>query len=481
MARISDKFGAAIRYITSMGQTGSTLGGSPLVQAALSGDNEMIYRLIAAGGSPVEMITAKGYGQISPIIAAIHNNHKETAQLLLENMTPSELSIRYGSKKLPALHVACSMGHDEICESLLRKGADIRLPDADGNTALMAAVTGGNLSTVWIVTEKAKSLGLTDVLDEGNNKGQTALHLACDKGNMAMVSCLLKEGADPNKPMKGRGRSGQTPLWVAALAGHADVVQALLTAGSRIHMDQEDRRGLTLLHQAVLSNYPQIVKLLVEHGVHLETGHTQEGDPSPFLHYTVDFPTPALLAAAYGRVECLKAILDGPQGDVDLILEKPGRLDVVAVVVERLTGRVPESAEPPMAWAIQYPCKFVKKSMKVMGVGPNVQFMSGTDHMEVGHVECVELLLRAGAGMTSDQRATLEKNIGRLRREGKGGQAIASIRSSIGNGLRQCARCGMLGLWPPQGSDGEMFCSERCRSVHERMKAPPAIVTAGSD
>lgn len=176
----------------------------------------------------------QGYGEISPVIAAIHNNHVESVHLFLGNMTPSEISIRYGSKKLSALHLACINGSDEICDALLAKGADIRLPDADGNTALLSAISGKSLSIVWIIAEKAKSLGLEGYVDEANNKGQNGLHLACDSGNLAIVSCLLKEGADPNKLMKGIGRVGRTPIQVAALAGHADIVEVYYILGAAL-------------------------------------------------------------------------------------------------------------------------------------------------------------------------------------------------------------------------------------------------------
>lgn len=257
--------------------------------------------------------------------------------------------------------------------------------------------------------------------------------------------------------------------------------QILLTSGSRIHVDLEDRRGLTLLHQAVLKNHPKIVELLIAHGVHLETGHTQEIDPSPFLDHSVDYPTPALLAAAFGRSACLKAILSGPIGDVSLVLEKPGRVDIVAVVIEKLqANEVPESAESPMAWAIQYPCKYVHKSVKVLGVGGGVRYMSSCRDMTPGHVECAQLLLQAGAGMTSDQLARLEQNIETLRKKGQGGDVLLRIREVLQSGMKHCLRCSMLGLWPPVNSENGVFCSESCRSTHLRMNAPPAMVSVDS-
>ena len=50
------------------------------------------------------------------------------------------------------------------------------------------------------------------------------LHVACFRGNAAIVTLLLAKGADPNL----QNNQGQTSLHVAAIAGKADVVSALL-------------------------------------------------------------------------------------------------------------------------------------------------------------------------------------------------------------------------------------------------------------
>lgn len=266
-------------------------------------------------------------------------------------------------------------------------------------------------------------------------------------------------------------------IWPSACDKWFGLFQTLLTAGSRIHVDLEDRRGLTLLHQAVLNDHPKIVELLIGYGVHLETGHTQEMDPTPYLDHSADYPTPALLAAAFGRSSCLRAILNGPVGDVSLVLERPGRVDIVAVVIESLqANEVPESAESPMAWAIQFPCEYVYKSVKVLGVGGGVRYMTSCRKMTVSHVECAEMLLKAGAGMTSDQLTCLEENIEKLRKKGQGGDVLLRVREVLKSGMKHCLRCGMLGLWPSMDVEGGLFCSESCRSTHLRMNAPPAMV-----
>lgn len=57
---------------------------------------------------------------------------------------------------------------------------------------------------------------------------QTALHLACENGHVAMVSFLIESGANINT----KGLGGSTPLHGAAILGQIDVVRKLLSEGA---------------------------------------------------------------------------------------------------------------------------------------------------------------------------------------------------------------------------------------------------------
>eukprot|EP00210_Caulerpa_lentillifera_P001104 g1065.t1 len=284
----------------------------------------------------------------------------------------------------------------------------------------MLAVLNRKLSTIWVLCQRSSSV--SDYIDLANNKGQTALHIACELADFALVSSLLKQGADPNLPMKTRGHKGHTPI-----------VSAVLNI--------ENRRGLTLLHLAVLFNYPKIVRLLMEHGVSIESGHTKGDTP-------IDLPTPVLPAAAYGRHDCFRELLNTSQGEIDHCIEKGGRIDLVAIVVEKIVGRVPETSEPPMAWAIQYPCQFVNRSMTVLGFRGNMQFTSGVKHMTKGHFLCVELLLQAGAGITADQMLRLQQHLMHAKITGKLDDDLRRLNATINGDIWECNKCGLFGLWP---------------------------------
>lgn len=69
--------------------------------------------------------------------------------------------------------------------------------------------------------------------------GQTALHLAADRGTVDCISVLLRNGADPNAS----DADGISVLQTAVIAGHYDVCKALLDAGA--DPDQADCDGDT--------------------------------------------------------------------------------------------------------------------------------------------------------------------------------------------------------------------------------------------
>ncbi len=61
-----------------------------------------------------------------------------------------------------------------------------------------------------------------------NRLGKTALLLAAEKGNLAIVEALLRRGADVDQA----SIEGVTPLMAASYAGAAPVVKRLLAAGA---------------------------------------------------------------------------------------------------------------------------------------------------------------------------------------------------------------------------------------------------------
>ena len=82
------------------------------------------------------------------------------------------------------------------------------------------------------------------------------------QGNAELVKKLLAEGV--NKNCRSKDNAGRTPLSLAILNGHRDVVNILLNAGADPNILFRD--GLTILHCALLANTRGFIKTLLDAG-----------------------------------------------------------------------------------------------------------------------------------------------------------------------------------------------------------------------
>ncbi|KAK5611830.1 hypothetical protein CRENBAI_009532 [Crenichthys baileyi] len=98
------------------------------------------------------------------------------------------------------------------------------------------------------------------LLHKRNYKGETLLHKACQKNDLAQVKLLLQAGVDVNM----EDYAGWTALHEASAAGDESVVEELLRAGANVNARSCD--GVTPLHDAVYAECYQVVKLLLENG-----------------------------------------------------------------------------------------------------------------------------------------------------------------------------------------------------------------------
>ena len=115
-----------------------------------------------------------------------------------------------------ALLLAIQTGHNSLLKQLADAKAALAVADADGDTALHYAVRRGNLAVV-------KAMLAKNDVNKVNKAGETALFIAVRRNQEPLVSALIKAGA--NVTLK--NAKGQTAMDVACLAGSRDVLDAL--------------------------------------------------------------------------------------------------------------------------------------------------------------------------------------------------------------------------------------------------------------
>ncbi|XP_064516439.1 BRCA1-associated RING domain protein 1 isoform X2 [Pseudopipra pipra] len=99
-----------------------------------------------------------------------------------------------------------------------------------------------------------------NTISRRNYKGETLLHVASIKGDLAAVEQLLANGADPNV----KDNAGWTPLHEACNHGHGAVVELLLR--HRALVNTTGYQNDSPLHDAARNGHVHIAELLLAHG-----------------------------------------------------------------------------------------------------------------------------------------------------------------------------------------------------------------------
>ena len=135
---------------------------------------------------------------------------------------------------------------------LLARGFDANSPNPQGQYGLILAIREPSLKAASALIDAPKIN-----LNAANDLGETPLMLAALKGHLDLVKKLAAKGANVNK-------TGWTPLHYAASNGHTDVIKLLLE--NYAYIDAESPNGSTPLMMASMYGNPQSVKMLLDEG-----------------------------------------------------------------------------------------------------------------------------------------------------------------------------------------------------------------------
>ena len=216
---------------------------------------------------------------------AAYEGHTVIVRLLIAR--GAAIDVRNDAENTP-VHWAAENGHITAVTALLELGADATVVDDDGLTPRdraeekshleVAALLPLNPEDQEIVPEELRTLG----------------RLATD-GNLTGVTRRLQQGVNPNHAAEFAG--GNSPLYWAALAGHAAVITVLCENGADPGW-KDPISGMTPLHRAASMGHAEAVRALVGGGAPIDA---RDKTPTPC--------TPLQNAAMRGRSDVREALL----------------------------------------------------------------------------------------------------------------------------------------------------------------------------
>ena len=212
----------------------------------------------------------------------------------------------------------------------------------------------------------------------------TPLSTAAEFGHTNCVKLLIQKGADVNK----QNAEGDTALMVASGKGHSDCVSVLIEAGADVNI--KNNFHYTALFDAALNKQIRCVDLLVKAGADVNCEQGSE---------------PIMAAIFTGQVDC-----------VDLLIKAGADVNTSSTWV----AKFPRYDVQP-----GYP-KYGHHSEEVL-VHTDTSWNHGDssttpikDAIRYGHVECLDLLIKVGAGV----------NLGKSEKETKNEALIFAVRVS---------------------------------------------------
>lgn len=202
---------------------------SPLLAAAQAGNGDIVSALLENGSAP----DGEDWEASKFLIDVIHaarsmdssSSSSSTSSLACVGNTNGSSD---GVGFTTPLHVAASGGNFEMVRLLVRAGVDADVLDENGDTPLHLAVFRG---FEQVVEELVTAGASVDTID---SEGETPLHTAAAHGSLGMVRAILR-GSRGNTLRSPTDNLAMSPFHRAALGGHCDVMEELLSHGSSLH------------------------------------------------------------------------------------------------------------------------------------------------------------------------------------------------------------------------------------------------------
>lgn len=212
------------------------------LEAVRAGDAARVRALLRKDPDLKDARTPEG---IHVAVEALYRGHVDVAQAILEK------------RPVLDLHAAATVGDlARVRELVEADPLSVATYSVDGFPPLGLAAHLGHADIVEYLLSKG-----ADANQVSKNRGRfTALTGAVSSGHASVVRKLLEAGADPNYWYQG----GFTPVLEAAMSGNLPILELLVASGGDVTVETE--QGKTALSIAAENHHPDVEAWLRTHG-----------------------------------------------------------------------------------------------------------------------------------------------------------------------------------------------------------------------
>jgi len=361
-------------------------------------DNHNLKRVnqLIRNGADINVRNSDGE---TPLHKAALVARADIAKVLIDNGADIDAKTHH---KFTPLHQAAmnSQWAAAVAELLIYEGADIHARTSDGYSPLHLACIGGNNKILELLIQKGSDVNVKD------NHGSTPLHFVFLKipgrnpnyDKRKVVKTLLSAGADPLI----EDGTGFTPLEYAVDYNDKPIADILVKS---LDLKKWRKKGDTLLHWAVRSINPALVKTIIEHGAPINAKDEQGNTPLDV----------ALMIKNKKIINVLKesggvAVNEDNQHKKEVRVSETEFInELKQIVSERRNINVPYYDDIiPLLEAISYGYKDAVSYLLQHKANPNVQTDGSLSPLHIaamqGYVNIAKLLIKHGAAIDANDK-----------------------------------------------------------------------------
>lgn len=230
----------------------------------------------------------------------------------------------FAARVIQILSAARSGDVDQVRELLEQDSRLISARDPMGNTAMIMAVTFGQIE----VAELLRAAGV-----------KPDIHEAAAIGDIDRVSELLNANASL---LDSYSQEGFTPLALASHFGRTEVAAFLISRGANVNDVSRHDLKLSPLHAALFGRETEVARLLIDHGANVNAKRGGAGLPRAgwtALHYCAGFGFTKLAEYIIDRGADTNVVDDEGRTPLD-VARKADNREIIALLSDKLSDKL---------------------------------------------------------------------------------------------------------------------------------------------